>query len=319
MPPLHTKLSTVLASQVPTQSRTRGHAYFTSGAVRSLTAQHGIIQATVRGSELYHVWLEPDGGLLQASCTCPYFIDQCDICKHVWAVILAAEAQAVPLLRPGVTPDEVYLEPLVPDDDYDPEDEDERVSKPTAPLRAPAPAPRREPQPPPPWRALIDAVSATVPATPPLRPQLAAGQLLYVVDVAATTASGALVMELMTRDRKANGDWGKPKPARVTAAGVASLPDPAEREILQRLSGGRSQFEWGYNGYGPDLCRVELRGVLVTDVVPRACATGRCMVRVRTPARPPVVSETPILRRAQDERRVEGAVERTVTLACRLG
>ena len=306
MPPLHTKLSTVLASQVPTQSRTRGHAYFTSGAVRSLTAQHGIIQATVRGSELYHVWLEPDGGLLQASCTCPYFIDQCDICKHVWAVILAAEAQAVPLLRPGVTPDEVYLEPLVPDDDYDPEDEDERVSKPTAPLRAPAPAPRREPQPPPPWRALIDAVSATVPATPPLRPQLAAGQLLYVVDVAATTASGALVMELMTRDRKANGDWGKPKPARVTAAGVASLPDPAEREILQRLSGGRSQFEWGYNGYGPDLCRVELRGVLVTDVVPRACATGRCMVRVRTPARPPVVSETPILRRAQDERRVEG-------------
>ena len=153
---------------------------------------------------------------------------------------------------------------------------------------------------------MIDAVSATVPATPPLRPQLAAGQLLYVVDVAATTASGALVMELMTRDRKANGDWGKPKPARVTAAGVASLPDPAEREILQRLSGGRSQFEWGYNGYGPDLCRVELRGVLVTDVVPRACATGRCMVRVRTPARPPVVSETPILRRAQDERRVEG-------------
>src|SRR5947208_1144197 len=113
-------------------------------------------------------------------------------------------------------------------------------------------------------------------------------------------------MELMTRDRKANGDWDKPKPARVTAAGVASLPDPAEREILQRLSGGRSQFEWGYNGYGPDLCRVELRGVLVTDVAPRACATARCMVRVRTPARPPVVSETPILRRAQDARRVEG-------------
>src|SRR5712691_2988197 len=265
MPPLHTKLSTVLARQVPTQSRTRGFAYFTRGAVRSLTAQNGIIQATVRGSQLYDVWLEPDGELRQASCTCPYFIDQYDICKHVWAVILAAEAEAVPLLRPGVTPDEVYLEPLVPDDDDgDPKDEDERVWTPA--VRAPLLAPRRERQPPPPWRVLIDTVSATAPATPGLRPRIAAGQLLYVVDVAATTASGALVIELMTRDRKANGDWGKPKPARVTAADVASLPDPAEREILQRLAGARSFLEWaGYNSFGQEICRVELRGVLVTD------------------------------------------------------
>jgi hypothetical protein len=304
------KLSTVLAPQVPTQSRTRGYAYFTSGAVRSVTAQDGIIQATVRGSELYNVWLEPDGDVLQACCTCPYFIDRDDICKHVWAVILSAEAQAVPLLTPGVKPDQVVLEPLVPDDEYDPEDDFHDSWKPAArPMaRTAAPVPHRERQPPPPWRTLIDTVSAKAPATPPPHPRLAAGQLLYVVDVAATTASGALVIELMTRDRKANGDWGKPKPARVTAADVASLPDPAERGILQRLSGARSHLEWGYNGYGPDLCRVELRGVLVTDVVPRACATGRCMVRVSAPAGPPVSRETLILRQAQDEPRVEGPV-----------
>src|SRR5712691_250086 len=132
MPPLHTKLSTVLARQVPTQSRTRGFEYFIRGAVRSLTAQNGIIQATVRGSQLYDVWLEPSGDLLQASCTCPYFIDRNDACKHVWAVILAAEKEGVPLLTPGVKPDGVYLEPLVPDDDYDPEDDLPDFWKPAA-------------------------------------------------------------------------------------------------------------------------------------------------------------------------------------------
>src|SRR5438128_8750776 len=182
MPSPQMKLSTVLAPQVPTQSRSRGYAYFTSGAVRSLSAQDGIIQATVKGSELYDVWLEPAGELLQASCTCPYFFDRNDVCKHVWAVILAAEKEAVPLLTPGVKPEDVYLEPLVPDDDYVPEDDLHEVWKPAGrpEVRAPAPAPRHDRQPPPPWRTLIDTVSVRAPATPPPQPRLAAGQLLYV-------------------------------------------------------------------------------------------------------------------------------------------
>jgi superfamily II DNA or RNA helicase len=296
----HTRLSAVLSRQVSSQSRARGHAYFISGAVRSLTVQNGIIQATVRGSQLYNVWLEPAGDLLHASCTCPYFIDSDDICKHVWAVILSAEAQAVPLLSPGVDPDDVVLEPLIPDDyDFDLDVEDERGWKPAIPpvARTAAPAPRLAPQPPPPWRTLIDTVAATTPSTSPLRPRLASAQLLYVVDVAATNTSGALVIELMTRDRKANGDWGKPKPAKVTPADVAALPDLAEREILQRLSGARGHLDWGgYNSFGQELCRMEVRGILVTDVVPRACATGRCMARISAPAVPPALSETRILR-----------------------
>src|SRR6185295_10875557 len=211
-----------------------------SGAVRSLIAQNGIIQATVRGSQLYDVWLEPAADLLNASCTCPYFIDTYDICKHIWAVILSAEAQAVPLLSPGVEPDEVVLEGLIPDDDdFGRQVEHERAWKPAMrpAARTAAPAPRLAPQPPPPWRALIDTVGATVAATPPLRARLTSGQLLYVVDIAATQTGRALVIELMTRDRKKNGDWGKPKPAKVTVADVAALSDPAEREILQRLAG----------------------------------------------------------------------------------
>jgi hypothetical protein len=49
--------------------------------------------------------------------------------------------------------------------------------------------------------------------------------LLYVVDVNASVASGVMVVEVMTRDRKANGEWGKPRLATITAADIGSLPD----------------------------------------------------------------------------------------------
>jgi superfamily II DNA or RNA helicase len=263
------RLSQVLGEQIPDRSRTRGYAYFLSGAVRSLTAENGIVEATVRGSDTYTVWIETGTARLRASCTCPYFIDRFDICKHVWAVVLAAEAQSLPLVPPGVRFNDVDLEPLYPDEDLD---EDHDAWRPTAPRRlAPTPMPA--------WRATLDAIrSAAAPDPVPPR-ALAPKQLLYVVDAAA--ASGAVVVEVMTRDRKANGEWGKPKPARVTSADIDAHPDLQERQLLQRLLGARPQLSYGgWAGYGQELSRIELRGVLVSDLVPALCTTGRCMLRL---------------------------------------
>jgi superfamily II DNA or RNA helicase len=267
------RLSQILAPQVPSQSRARGSAYFNSGAVRSIGAEAGVIQATVRGTEQYQVWLEPVGALLRAACTCPYFIDRLDICKHVWAVILAAEQQSLPLVVPGVAPDSVDLEPVADDQDIDIDDDYEFRAPPVAP-------PRRKAEPAPPWRQLLDAVGVTHPPAPSIRSPLAFGQLLYVIDVAATTASGAVVIELMTRDRKANGDWGRPRPARVGAAAIRALTDAADRQILERLRGASPHVEWsGWTDLGQELSQVQVPGVVVADIVPTACTTGRCMLR----------------------------------------
>src|SRR5207248_3002630 len=73
-------------------SRARGASYFRSGAVRSLSVENRIIEAQVRGTSWYTVWIETGHPLLRASCNCPYFIGHADICKHIFAVILAAEA-----------------------------------------------------------------------------------------------------------------------------------------------------------------------------------------------------------------------------------
>ena len=41
--------------------------------------------------------------------------------------------------------------------------------------------------------------------------------------------AGALVIEIVGCDRKANGDFGKPRPLRITLADLTRLPDPADR------------------------------------------------------------------------------------------
>jgi superfamily II DNA or RNA helicase len=83
----------------------------------------------------------------------------------------------------------------------------------------------------------------------------------------------------MTRDRKMNGDWGKPRPAR--GIGARDELDDREREVFERLLGARSPFWGGYGyGYGYELSQFELRGILLSDVLPVLCGTERCLMRV---------------------------------------
>src|SRR5437867_3690136 len=111
------RLSDFLGEQISNGSRSRGISYFRAGAVRSLSVEDGVIRAEVRGTDTYTVWIETAGPLVRGSCTCRYFEDRSDICKHIFAAILSAEAQAIPLVPAGVRPDEAMIEPLFDDED----------------------------------------------------------------------------------------------------------------------------------------------------------------------------------------------------------
>src|SRR5262249_54487116 len=215
-------LSDVFAQQVSKNCRDRGYEYFAAGAVRDLAVKDGAIVATVVGNQGYDVTLQQKGSAVRGSCTCPFFDDQLEICKHIWATILAAEARGLPLTATGPAPAHLELEPEErPYDDVLLDDEFVRsvaAGSWTARTRAatsPAPPQPRQarprPGPPPPWRQLLDAVVTPDPAAPVgRRGQLTPEQLVYVIDGEATAVAGVLVMEVMTRDRKVNGDWGKP-------------------------------------------------------------------------------------------------------------
>src|SRR5215207_980700 len=85
-------LSSLLVSSVGPQIRRRGGTYFQRGRVALKTCGPGEATATVRGSQGYRVRLRRREARLEASCTCPYFVDRGEICKHVWATVRAADA-----------------------------------------------------------------------------------------------------------------------------------------------------------------------------------------------------------------------------------
>ena len=280
------RLSQALAAQVSSRTRSRGAAYFTSGAVSRIDVRDTILQATVTGSQPYQVCLEPAGSLLRGSCTCAYYLDRVDICKHVWAALLAAEAQGIPLVDPGHATNHVTIEPMDLDDLDDwyghAEDASRNTDEGWFPRRATDVHAERRPRiTRPGWQHLLDSIVAVPATAATARPRLASGELLYVMDVGASLAAGEAVIDLMTRALKANGEWGKPRPARVTAADIRTLAPGADRQILERLLGARPQFDWG-GGYGEfgELSRFRLRGVLLEEIMPQACATGRCMLRL---------------------------------------
>src|ERR1700741_3590519 len=89
-----TSLSRALSSEFDKTTRERGAAYFEGGHVQLESASDSHVTATVRGTARYRVECRRHDAELRSSCTCPRF--QTDNCKHVWAVILAADdAQAL--------------------------------------------------------------------------------------------------------------------------------------------------------------------------------------------------------------------------------
>lgn len=77
---------------VSSEIKERGSQYFQAGAVEILYAGPHEVHARVLGTRWYEVDLVSEGdGAAIGSCTCPYF-DESRVCKHIWAVTLAARS-----------------------------------------------------------------------------------------------------------------------------------------------------------------------------------------------------------------------------------
>src|ERR1700704_4541151 len=85
-------LARKLSGDFPSTTRSRGEDYYWRRLVRIERGSSNAIEATVRGGERYQVYMDFVGGTLHAQCDCPYFRGG-DLCKHLWATVLAADAQ----------------------------------------------------------------------------------------------------------------------------------------------------------------------------------------------------------------------------------
>lgn len=279
-------------------TRLRGTDYFSGGRVQIDADSPSHIVATVLGTSRYKVHLRRIEAAIHASCTCPRFLDA-GLCKHIWAVLLAAEKRRLLLdleahkriwiVEAGLEDHELNEQAPFDAEDMLADDgngDDSRYRQPatfreqqTLPRSATSAGQRPAPE----WRKRIASLNqARVPQV--REPWPATRELLYVIDATSTLNDDAgLSLQVLCRDPKKDGTWAAPKPRVLYQHLLSELPDAADRSILASLIGATGQyggFGYGYAGAGgPMPSHFRLVDPQPELLVPAMCRTGRCCVR----------------------------------------
>ena len=291
-------LTTHLSRYVDNKVRARGASYYRDGAVQIIHGNKEEMQAIVYGTSMYEVELYRQRDAIHVSCTCPYFEGERDTCKHIWASLLAAENKGY--LREKSNSDPAHLEIYFGDDvlkendlDENEEWEEEKIIRPAYQPKSYSPGVpgkrhlqliSQQPE----WRSPLNTLRAAFHA------QLnekkghwpATRQILYFVDVFATLEGKGLVIEVMDRDLKKNGEWGQLKSHSDLYGRPQNLPDPEDRSIIALLLGSRDAtgYYYDYPGYyGRGAFRRILPGPALEYLMKLLCRTGRCFLR-KTPS-----------------------------------
>jgi len=268
-----------LAVGFPGPIRDRGATYFAAGVVDLSKKSPEEIWAYVGAGREYITGLAMDGGQLTLSCDCPYFLTS-GPCKHLWAMILAAEDTGALAALPAFNT--VRLD----------QDQQVRAASPPASV-LPVPAYRRapphppvRPAPPPPWKDLL--LRARGHGFTPESPAKWTGTILYVVD-AERNYAGTLTLKFLERERKKNGDWTKPKAPRIPLAALGNLDDEIDRRVLPLLLGAGAMFDGllsypTYSSYSSGYPRlfpahVQIPNSMASMVMPLLSQSQRLYVR----------------------------------------
>ena len=272
-------LITRLARQVTRKSQIRGRGYYLGGRVEIAFADADSIEARVRGGALYQVRLARAKEGISVACSCPYYDEWFQPCKHIWASFLTAD-------REGLLSSWADVRPTLILDEHEPDnvsqgDEDLPASFSDPPDRARAPRPRLSssttPGPVPAWKRAMEEIRQSG-GNWPSPPAVAAqeSRLLYVID-AETAKQRGLCVETATHRRKKNGDWSKPKSFSVGHDNLHELSDPADRRIVAHLLGApRGPY---YSTYSTRESSFRIIRTVAEELLPLMCATGRCMFR----------------------------------------
>ena len=270
-----------LSGYFSARSRHWGQLTFRAGRVVITSATSEEVVATIYDDQEQRVRLRLADGRLIAGCTCSHFDSEGTPCKHVWSVLLAAEAEGHlngPAL-PGNgqlvwdtewramawdaqrvnTADSARATPV------DTEQKRRRLRGGTADE----------------WREWVEQIGAMAdqlagPLPPSQRPVYA---VLYVFDIPATFRNEHLVLQVLAKRKRPDGTWAAPvprSPARLLADGMHQPPDSW---ILQCLAGPQSELVYVRDNFNDARSQFLLEPGLRDVLVPLVTRTGRCYVR----------------------------------------
>ena len=154
-------------------------------------------------------------------CTCPYY-QTGGLCKHLWAGILQIDQAGLGTVVPGVGPLKVAHEnPRAPGE--------RRVFQPKLPT--PVVQPRH---PTTSWLSRLEQIQGP-PRSTLARRSLLSSQAYFVINAPETIATGKLILDLWTRDRTSNGDYGQLRPSKVSRQDLSRFEDVQDQEIISVL------------------------------------------------------------------------------------
>jgi len=270
-----------LKHQVNPRDRARGHAYVNLRAVRILSADEKSASARIMGTQRHTVYLDRVGKSLFYSCDCSRFDKNGDACQHIWAALIALEKdgyfekwkQDFPAyLMPELLENRF---PATPDDAG--EYFDDGFYEPPVKTRVQKSPPDAGGTPSSSWRTALDSIQVTqLPERRP--PDWPKGrEILYVIDRSRRFSDKNMVIRIDVREPKKNGAWKKPKNLCLPIETLPELPDPADREILNRLIGARRDT-WYYNSIMDSQFRFHLEQRELTALLPLIAETGRLYI-----------------------------------------
>jgi superfamily II DNA or RNA helicase len=263
------KISAQLAWEFDRLSIANGYRLYQDKAVVVNAGPGGNIIASVSKKR---VFLRLKGVGLDALCSCSQF-GRTRECEHIWAALLAAEDKD--LLRPA-SQGRVFLDR----DKASPEMvvAPTQVEPPQVKTKA-RPAPPPPPPPPPPKRLWLNRTNALVRATLPEHAENfdwpETRVIFYSIKVEGPTSED-VHLSVLYADAKKNGPGlTKSRPINIGANHYDHIHDPQDRAILKTLAGARPLT---YFATPSIVSTWRLNPSLARELLPRLCATGRCIL-----------------------------------------
>jgi superfamily II DNA or RNA helicase len=247
---------------------------FQSGSVTEMLSGPSELTARVHANGNHTVHLSRADSGIACECSCHDFRTLRIICRHVWAVLLAAQSSG---MLQGWEPHEG--DRLVAHgQDSDEDDSDSASGGPINERRIATqsnPLTRKTD-----WRSHLTELRDTMLRAAPLEagPGVPDLQVWYVVDLQATVESRGIILELIGREPKREGVSGKDRPWSIDPETIPLLPDQADRDIISRLHGASTAYSEYYDTGASDH-RFHLRKTQAAILLEAACKTGRCVLR----------------------------------------
>jgi superfamily II DNA or RNA helicase len=280
-------LSRVLESRFRGDIRFRGAAYVQNERVEIAHVTPDRVYGVVSDTEEFQTQLSRTESQLVTFCTCAKPGQQEVNCKHVWATILLAEANGYMNggVQPGFFPpfaasDEVLVDQL------DGELFDDLISgdvfvpsAATTRRETPKPAPEQTLRS---WERRFNTLREELDEGDLTSATTREREIRYELDVAASRAAGLIVVDVLQRQRRANGQWGKQKPLKLKPGKLDEVEREEDRRVLSMMGGGvvdRTNWFANQTEFQTAVYRYRIPAELGEELLPALCETSRFSIQ----------------------------------------